>query len=156
MFKSTDELEHFSFNDCVLTDIAKSEDGLVLSAEALIVNANNSANENFTDSYAGPTDIKIVNGSLVGLIKVGFKYYNADGVLIKEVPDTPVNKLEWDSLIKTLPGNYLVSLKKEEEFFEAEIEIEESDGTVGNSYLLKLSGDSVTVTWEYYMNRVQK
>lgn len=156
MFKSIDELEHFSFDDCVLTNICKSEDGLVLEAEALIIKANNSANDNCTDSYAGPACIKIADGALKGLTKAGFKYYNADGVLIKEVPDAKISKLEWDSLIKTLPGNYLVSLIYENGVYEAEIEMAENDGTVGNSYLLNISGNSVTVTWDYYMNRVQK
>lgn len=107
MFKSIDETDKFSYTDCVISDIEKAEDGLIFYVEALIVKENNSQNSNFTESFAGPSKIKFVDGKLKDIVKVGFKYYNADSVLIKEVPDEPVVKLEWESLLKTIPGNYL-------------------------------------------------
>ena len=155
MFKSIDEIEKFSYADCVLSGFERAEDGIVFSAEALIVKENNSQNTNFTESYAGPSEIKFVSGKINDIVKVGFKYYNADGVLIKEVPDEPVNKLEWDSLIKSFSGNYLPSIEKKDSSYTVEVEMSEEDGTQGNSYLLKIEADSVIVTWEKYLNRVQ-
>ncbi len=156
MFKSVDETEKFSYTDCVISDIEKAEDGLVFCVEALIVKENNSQNTNFTESFAGPAKIKFVDAKLTDITKVGFKYYNADSVLIKEVPDEPVNKLEWDSLLKAIPGNYLPSLEKEGNSYLLEAEMSEEDGTQGNSYLLKIEAKSVIVTWEKYLNRVSR
>ena len=87
MFKSIDETDKFSYTDCVISDIEKAEDGYIFNVEALIVKENNSQNSNFTESFAGPSKIKFVDGKLKDIVKVGFKYYNADSVLIKEVPD---------------------------------------------------------------------
>jgi len=157
MFKSVDELNQLCFDDCVISGIEKAEDGLVFEVEALIIKPNNSQNTNFTESYAGTTAIKISDAKITDLIKCGYKYYNADGKLIKEVPDEGVNGLEWDSLMKSFPGNYLPSFEKEGDMYSLEIEMaDDEDGCQGYTYLLKIAGTTLTVTWEKYLNRVQR
>lgn len=154
MFKSIDETDKFSYEDCVLIGIEKAEDGLIMDVEALIVRENNSQNTNFTESYAGPTAVKFVDGKITDIVKVGFKYYDADGRLIKEVPDEPVVKPQWESLIKTFDGNYLPALDKGDGRYTVEIEMSEEDGTQGNSYLLTIEASGVVITWDKYLNRV--
>lgn len=156
MFKSINEIDRFDFEDCVLTGFSNAEDGLVLSVEALIVKATNSQNTNFTDSYAGSTEIKLNNASVKEILKSGFKYYDANGKLLKDVPDEPVLKPEWGSLIKSFEGNYLPGIYLEDNMYIVEVEMIDEDGTQGNTYLLKVEAEGVTVTWEKYMNRVQR
>ncbi|MBP5661181.1 MAG: hypothetical protein J6X08_07625 [Lachnospiraceae bacterium] len=154
MFKSIDEIDKFSYEDCVLTGMEWAEDGLLFEVEALIVRENNSQNSNFTESYAGPAVIKLVDGRITDVIKTGFKYYDADGQLLKTVPDEAESPLVWESLFKTFPGNYLPSLEAVDDGYIIEIEMSEEDGTQGNSYLLKIEASSVIVTWDKYLNRV--
>ena len=154
MFKSIDEIDKFSYEDCVLTGMEWAEDGLLFEVEALIVKENNSQNTNFTESYAGPAVIKLVDGRITEVTKTGFKYYDADGQLLKTVPDEDESPLVWESLFKTFPGNYLPSLEAADDGFIIEIEMSEEDGTQGNSYLLKIEASSVIITWEKYLNRV--
>ena len=154
MFKSIDEIDKFSYEDCVLTGMEWAEDGLLFEVEALIVRENNSQNSNFTESYAGPAVIKLVDGRITDVIKTGFKYYDADGQLLKTVPDEAESPLVWESLFKTFPGNYLPSLEAVDDGYIIEIEMSEEDGTQGNSYLLKLEASSAIVTWDKYLNRV--
>lgn len=156
MFKSIDEIDKFDFEDCVLSGFSKAEDGFLLSVEALIIRANNSQNTNFTDSYSGPTEIKLNNASIKEILKAGFRYYDADGKLIKEVPDEPVSKPEWGSLIKSFEGNYLPGISFEGDTYTVEVEMIDEDGTQGNTYLLKIEAEGVVVTWEKYLNRVQR
>ncbi len=156
MFKSINEINRFDFADCVLAGISNAEDGLVFSVEALIVKADNSQNTNYTDSYAGSTEIKLNNASIKEILKSGYKYYDANGKLLKEVSDEPVLKPEWGSLIKTFEGNYLPDISLEGNMYTVEVEMIDEDGTQGNSYLLKVEAEGVTVTWEKYMNRVQR
>jgi len=154
MFKSIDETDRFSYEDCVLTGMERAEDGLIFDVEALIVKENNSQNTNFTESYAGPTRIKFVGGKVIKLIKVGYKYYNADGLLIKSVPDELVPESEVSSLLETFPGNYLPYIGIGNACYDVEIEMTEEDGTQGNSYIIVLDASSVIITWDKYLNRV--
>ena len=142
MFKSIDEIDKFSYEDCVLTGMEWAEDGLLFEVEALIVRENNSQNSNFTESYAGPAVIKLADGRITDVIRTGFKYYDAESPLV------------WESLFKTFPGNYLPSLEAVDGGYIIEIEMSEEDGTQGNSYLLKIEASSVIVTWDKYLNRV--
>ncbi len=154
MFKCIDEIDKFSYDYCVSTGMEWAEDGLLFEVEALIVRENNSQNSNFTESYAGPAVIKLVDGRITDVIKTGFKYYDADGHLLKTVPDEAESPLVWESLFKAFPGNYLPSLEASDGGFIIEIEMSEEDGTQGNSYLLKAEASSVIVTWDKYLNRV--
>ena len=154
MFKSIDEIDKFSYEDCVLTGMEWAEDGLLFEVEALIVRENNSQNTNFTESYVGPSVIKLVDGRVTDVIKTGFKYYDADGQLLKTIPDEAESPLVWESLFKTFPGNYLPSLEAVDGGYLLEIEMSEEDGTQGNSYLLKIEASSAIVTWDKYLNRV--
>ena len=157
MFKSVNELNQLCFDDCVIADFEKAEDGLIVNVEALIIKANNSQNTNYTESYAGSTVIKISEATVTDISKCGYRYYDADGKLIREVPDEPVNMLQWDSLIKSFSGNYLPSLEKEGQEYLLEIEMtDEEDGCQGYTYLMRVKGTDITVTWDKYLNRVQK
>lgn len=155
MFKSVDELDQLSFEDCELLSIENAEDGMIFNVEALIIKAGNSQNDNCTDSYAAETSIKFKNAFIDSITKCGYRYFDANGKLIKEEPDREVAKPEWGSMLKKFPGNYLPSIEKAEGFFVIEIEEANEDG-VGNSYLIKCKSENVTVSWERYMNRVQR
>lgn len=156
MFKCSNETEHFSYEDCVLSRIVKTEDGYIFEVEALIVKANNSQNSNFTDSYAGTTEIRFDKALITDIIKVGLKYFDADGKLIKEIPDESMPKTEWGSLIKSFDGNYLPSLEPEGGKVTVEVEMTEEDGSQGNSYLIVMKAADIVISWEKYLNRVQK
>lgn len=154
MFKSTNEIEKFSFEDCVFSGFEKAEDGLVFELEALIVRANNSQNANFTDSYAGTAFLKFADAKIDAVLKAGYRYYDADGNLLKSVEDEPVPENDREPLYKILKGSYLVACDKTEKGYFLEIEMCEEDG-VGASYLLDIACNDAIVTWERYMNRVQ-
>lgn len=155
MFKSVNEINNLSFEDCVFCGLECSEDGFTLELEALIIKANNSQNSNFTDSYAGTSFLKFENGKIIRARKAGYRYYNADGKLMKEVPDEPVEDQEINALLKVLRGSYLVAVEAQENGFLLEIEMADEDGC-GNSYLFDVECSGTVVTWERYMNRVQR
>lgn len=157
MFKSVNELNQLCFDDCAISNFEKAEDGLVINVEALIIKPNNSQNTNYTESYAGSTAIKISDAQIIGLCKCGYRYYDADGKLIKDIPDEPISELQWASLIKSFSGNYLPSLEKEGQEYLLEIEMtDEEYGCQGHTYLMRVKGTDITVTWDKYLNRVQK
>lgn len=158
---SVNEIEKFAFDDCVLTEIKISETGINMVLEALIVKRNNSQNTNYTESYAGTTSVRLVNGELLECIKDGYKYYDANEVLKSEKPDYVLNEEETKALIPTLQGAYLYSFDKDKEengklHYTICVEfIDETENTMADSYRLNVSFDSAEFRWEHYMNRVQ-
>ena len=156
-FKAVDEINHFSFQDCQVVEAEVSSEGIRFQVEALIVRPENSQNTNFTESYAGTTEIRFVGGKITSGVKDGFKYYNADDVLIQEIPDTDLSKDEVSALLKKIEGAYLYEVKDEDDEYILALEfVDESDfNPASDSYTLKVKAEKVIVEWDFYMNRVQ-
>lgn len=90
-FKAVNELEHFSFRDAQIEKAEWTDDALRFELEAVIVKANNSQNGNYTDSYAGTTQMELKNAEIQKAVKEGYKYYDANDVLLEEKPDEPLS-----------------------------------------------------------------
>ena len=64
-FKSVNEIEKFTFDDCVISSFKVNEAGIILVLEALIVDSNNSQNTNYTESYADTTTVRLLDGKII-------------------------------------------------------------------------------------------
>lgn len=163
-FQSVDELEKFSFEDCRILNLSVNEEGVFFEVEALIVKAENSQNANCTDSYSDVTKIRLLGGKIVCGCLEGYKYYNANDVLINEIPDVALTASEISGLPGKVQGAYLISMEKREvkentlpQAYYVEIELaEEDDGSVSDTYRLEVNFDKAVVNWERYLNRVQR
>ncbi len=156
-FCSHNEIDKFAYNDCVVTGVMKSEDGLIINLEALIVKANNSQNTNFTDSYAGDTVCRLTGFKLNKVSKIGFRYYDADDNLVEEVPDE-VLSLDDDKLLELMKEMYLYKLESLEgdKLYHLEIETMEEDVSIPtDSYEIVFTADDIDISWDRYMNSVQ-
>lgn len=164
-FHSVNELENFSFRDAVIGLFEEREQRILLEVEALIVKGSNSQNSRFYDSYADTTQINLVDGHIVSAVKEGFRYYNADGVLQKEVPDEPLTEEQMKELLASCRGAYLFAMERKADtpdglfYYSLGIEFgDDSDGTLtmGDSFWLEVTCSAAEVDWERYMNRVER
>lgn len=162
-FKSVNEIEKFSFEDCVINKFEVRNDMICLELEALIVKPDNSQNTNYTESYAGTTEVRLMGGNIISAVKEGFRYYNADDVLISEKPDEPLTETQIQEVTKASEGAYLFSMVKKGEtdgryVYTVGIEFvdEEELNTVADSYLLEVAFEKAVFAWDFYMNRVQR
>ncbi|MBR1816279.1 MAG: hypothetical protein IJ763_06220 [Lachnospiraceae bacterium] len=162
-YKSTNEIEKFTFDDCVLSSFKVNDAGIILELEALIVDSNNSQNTNYTESYADTTTVRFLDGKIISAKKDGYKYYDANEVLMKEVPDVVLSDEETDNIIKTCVGAYLYYMEKDadnessENIYNIGLEFtDEEDNTAADSYEIKVSFSDAIFTWERFLNRVQR
>lgn len=155
-YKSIDEIDRFRFDDCRIHEFRVEPHGLSLEVEALIVRANNSQNTNYTESYADVTEISVKGGRIEKIIKDGYRYYDADDVLLSEVPDQILQETEQKAFPATCEGAYLYEITRLPEGYRLGIEFEDpEDHTASDSYQVLVNGESIVCTWERYMNRVQ-
>lgn len=157
-FQSVNELEQFSFQDAQIKDFKVSEGLISFKLEAVIVKARNSQNANFTDSYAGTLSMRLLGGNIQKAVKEGYKYYDANDVLVEEIPDQPLSEEEIEALVKESKDYYLFDVVK----------VEDGQNTTGHflylfgldadeetSYWFQIEFDKSILEWERYMNRVQ-
>lgn len=156
MYISENEISEFIFDDCriVKHDILNNEINFVI--EALIVCENNSQNPNFTESYAGESILTFSDAAVCGMIKQGYKMYDANDVLQEVVEDKELPSEEWPSVLGILNQGYLYKCavcEKTDSLTKYELEVELYNEDVYTIYI-QASGDRVT--WKKYMNRVPK
>ena len=177
-FQTVNELEHFSFEDCVITGVRYQEGRLSVILEALIVLPENSQNKNYTKSYAGEAELLLRDCRLVSAVREGYRYMNADGVLLETAPDIPLGEQALKELKARVPGAYLFSAAPSEagrsrkadggeadaeengpkQCYSFRIEFppeEEFDTLPTESYELVFTFREAIVSWDHYMNRVQ-
>ena len=163
-FRSVNEISTFSFEDCMVTKFEMGETDLYMELEALIVKANNSQNTNYTESYAGLVRVRLQGAKVLSGYQEGSKYYDANDVLIREIPDKPFTEKELQDFLKTCPGNYLYCMepvKAEEGSYEYSVGIEYAEdndygSTVLDSFRLNICFEKAIFEWDRYMNRVQR
>lgn len=163
-FRSVNEIHHFDFQDAIIKSYKEKDDNAIFEVEALIVEPENSQNENFTKSYADVTKITLKEAKLISAIKDGYKHYDANDKLLEEIPDTNLEKSSIETILKNSKGSYLFAVdackeSTEELFvynFSIEIPSKEAYDTCPTvSYQIKFSFKEAVFNWERYLNRVQ-
>ncbi len=155
-FVSNGEINKFSFEDAVLVKFERAMTTIWLTVDALIVKANNSQNTNYTDSYADTAEITLSGTEIIALLKEGYSRYDADDKLIEEIPDEPVAPDEYHTVFKEIAGAYLATFEYEDDEYVLEFEIPDEVGAIGDTYELHVKASDITVTWDRYLNRVQR
>ena len=161
-YQSIDEIETFSFEDCRICKFQVKENQIYMELEALIVKPDNSQNTNYIESYAGITVAKFIGGKILSGVKDGYKYYDANDVLLNEVPDKPLTEKQLVEFPETCKGAFLFSMAKAKQennlyYYDMGIEFEdEEDNTAADSYQLQICFEKAVFTWENYLNRVQR
>ena len=161
-FRSENEIEQFCFDDCQIIKFEVKENMIRMELEALIVKRNNSQNTNFTESYAGTTEVRLLGGKIIKVVKDGYRYYDANEVLISEIPDKELSYEETEELLKSCNGAYLYFMEKEKEesnifYYTIGIEfVDKEENTMSDSYSMSVSLDKAVFNWEHYMNKVQQ
>ena len=162
-FKSVNELETFSFRDCVIKKLVLDQKRIAMETEALIVDGSNSQNRQFFASYLGEAIITLDNADIEKIVLAGNRVYDPDGRLLEEVDDKTLETEEYGELVEACRDAFLCGIKKISEedgrqklMLEFEIPSEDDYDFLGiKFYELTAEADSVTVEWDKYMNRVE-
>lgn len=164
-FECTNELQNFSFEDCTIRRFDVTDAAITFEVEALIVKPSNSQNTNYTESYAGTAQIRLVGGKLLSGRKEGFRYYDADDRLVSETPDEEMSQEQLKEFPKQCTDAFLFRLANREESskellldlsIEFPAEEEYAAPSDADSFALTVSCEKVIIGWDQYLNRVQR
>ena len=165
-FESINELDKFIFEDCQISEVKTTGSDIVLTLEALIVGAKNSQNTNYTESYADSATMVLRGARIEEFLIEGYKLYDAEDNLQEEVPDQIIPAHEYDAMLPKLVEGYLFTadcLRLSEDgatySFEIDMAALNDDGLVDPyavTYQIKIAFDEVRISWDRYLNRVQK
>ena len=152
-YKCENELHTLNFKDFNVLEVKYKENNLTICTNGGIARYDNSCNETLEERYISECEIQFINCNIDRFYLEGGKYYTADDVLIKEVPDedvkesdikTTLNKFKEEGLI------FFFSGKTENEKYKTELAVD----IVNDTYWLNVTADKVVVNFDRFMNRV--
>ena len=159
-FRSVNEIEKFSFDDCEIVKIEETGNGLEFLLEALIVLPDNSQNSNYTKSYAGTAKLIARGAAVLDAVVEGFKEYDANDVLLRDVGDEAMSPEETHLLFKTAEnaGLFLFRFEKGQEgeyrFWIERTAEDDPQGIESTIYRIRIRAEEISVSWDRYQNRV--
>jgi hypothetical protein len=162
-FRSEDEIYNFDFRDAVIDSVEIIPEGITFKLDGLIVEPENSQNENYTKSYADTTKLRLSGGRIKKVIKDGYKRYDADNNLLESVDEQSLSEAEGKKLLENAKNAFLfaadVNDSSNVELFSYDFSIEipskiPYDTSVTDSYSITITFTKAIVTWNKYLNKV--
>lgn len=114
-FKTKDHLETICPNEMGILSMKLVKDQLVVMTEGGIIRGDNSNNNRFEDVYCTNLEITFSNVEIKHFYAQGFKYYDANGKLLKEAPDVELSSDERKNALVSAEGGWLFCLKPYED-----------------------------------------
>lgn len=156
-FRSLNEFETLKFNEAAIQSITFTENQMILEADGVIIKAGNSNNARFEDMYCMTLKLTLNQFKMHDFCEQGFKYFDVDGNLVKEVPDRELSEEETKAVLKTVAGAYLFRMEKcqDKEGYELIFDIESNDeDEFAKTYQMTFDFDGSLAEWDRYSGPV--
>lgn len=111
-YKSTDELEQFSFEDAAIASISYSGSTFILELDNVTILADNRHNRDIHDMRANNVIVTFTDASLTKVVAEGYKVYDADNNLKETVDDTLIVPEKYTDFFKEQENNTIYSIEQ--------------------------------------------
>ncbi len=153
-FCSINEPDKISLNDTQMVSLKMQQDRMVVVVEGAIIKNGNSQNARFEDMYCMELEYILDGVCVHDFSKQGFKYYDADGRLLSEEPDVPVDSLAQQGILSKVAGAYVFALESMGDGSQLLIfDIEDEDGDV-TTYQISFTFKTCKAQWDRYSGPV--
>lgn len=154
-FRSIDEMNQISFDDSGIEELRVQGNLLVAAFSGATIKAGNSQNARYQDMYCARIELRLENVRIARLLKEGLRYYDADGSLLREVPDEDVPAPAQEAvLLRLAKGTVFTTVEDQvEEGYAYEFGIDvpgEDDEEETDTFWLCVLFDRSVASWERY------
>ena len=145
-YHTENETEHFDFEDAVISEIRQGLSTLHLFPDNVKILPENSTNRDIRTMRANGLDLAISGAKITAFVEEGYTVFDADGKLLREVPDREIPETEWQQAFSDLQAAALDGLAREGSTYRIAIRTED------HTARLEVTGDGDTEEWDRYLN----
>ena len=154
-FQTVGELRQFLFDDSKIMEFKISEGQAEFKLDGAVVRAKNSQNSRYQDMCCGEIILQLEDVRIGRLMKEGMKYYDADGNMIREIPDEDVPAPAQQAVLKRLSGGKIFTIVEDDVdsgyAYEFGIDVpQEQDEEEVDTFWLCLFFEHATAMWDRY------
>lgn len=149
-YQSIDALDEFSFGEAAIFDVDYCSSHLKLQLANVTILSSNTHNRDIMDMRTNDLILTFEDPEIVSIIEEGYKVYDANEVLIEEVPDKILSPEEYAALFSSLPEALIYSI----EIFSkghCVINIDSTEET--NGYRIELSFNHSVAEWDRFLKK---
>lgn len=155
-YRTINDLETICIDDMNLTEIVLQDGVFKLTLQGGIVKANNPENKRFEDVFCAPVEILFKESKVLAFNRQGFKYYDADGKLLNEVPTVSLNHEEICDAVKSAAQGIVFRLEccdRQKNMYRLTYDVETDCGI--QTYEIEFTFSSSTAGWDRFCGPVE-
>lgn len=145
-YKTTNELEHFEFRDACIAELRAANGVFSMILDNVIILPENSCNRDIRRMRTNQLQLRIGEAVIETFMEEGYKVYDANGNVMRQEADRPVDAGDYADTFKNLEGCILYAIEKKEGAYEISIDTED------HTFFLRITGEHDTEEWERFMN----
>ncbi|MCD7865276.1 MAG: hypothetical protein LUG54_04540 [Clostridiales bacterium] len=153
-YKCVNELDKFDFGEATVLALSLTGDTWYMELSGGIAKYNNPCNTKYVDCYIAATQIRMKNPAISRFFLEGPKYYDANDVLLEEVPDRDIQAEAYEETLKQLVSGEVYTFRDKDSAGgngrNCEIAIDVGDDT----YWLEIAYEKIILEWDRFQNRV--
>lgn len=160
-FQCVNEMNQICLDDSKILEFSFSGGRMRFVFNGAVIQAKNSQNGRYQDMFCGELELSLEDARIARFMKEGMKYYDANGTLLREIPDEDVPAPAQETVLKRLSGGtvFTVVEDKVENGYAYEFGIDvpkEEDEEEVDTYWLCILFDKSTAGWERYQSPVNE
>lgn len=157
-YTTTNELKNFGFQEAYISEIQKINGYFQFTLDNVAIYPDNSQNRDVREMRTNGLNLKVQDGYVGALVREGYKVYDADGNLLEQYEDCPVEPGQYNDVLKSFTDGEccIYSLEKiPEKASEKNADIYRFalDASDGNTYLLSIMGTRDIEEWDRFLNK---
>lgn len=154
-FQCINEMEQICFDDSRILSFSFREGRMEFTLNGAVIKAGNSQNARYQEMGCGEILLRLENVTIGRLMKEGLKYYDANGTLLREIPDEDVPAPAQGAVLNRLAQGTVFTVVQDtaEKGFACEFGIDvprQEDEEEIDTYWLCVLFEKSIASWERY------
>ena len=152
-YTTTNEFEQFEFGEAHISDIQIVEERFFLLLDNVKILPDNSCNRDIRKMRTNELFFKVTNGTMTSLIEEGYKLYDANGKLTREIEDREVAVSEYKEITDEFIDGMVYEVEKT--ILEDKNQVQYRfviDAANERTYTMIVLGDGDLEEWDRFLN----
>ena len=150
-YTTINEFSNFIYDKAQIAELEVTPGGFHLWLDNVGILPENSCNRDIRRMRCNGMLLRITNPRLTSFVEEGYRYYDANGRLMREDEDRQLELLEYEEHYKVFAEGYVVSLERRQEE-ERLIYTLVADGNDEHTYCLTIEGSSDVEEWDRFLS----
>ncbi len=154
-FKCVDELDKFGFSESEVRSCTCTEECLKLELDGVIAKYNNPCNQRYQDFFIATTQVRLVKPEITKVFLEGRRLFDANDVLLKEIPDVEIEKNQYGEIFRKLTDGIVFMLREQAEQATGQRSCEIAVDVGDDTYWLEVCFEKSVAEWDRFVAKVE-